>query len=72
MTWAEAREMSRHGITFGSHTHTHAILEGLDDVTMSRVATTLASRGTLKTHTFSAIEVDDFIAGLGSRLNGSR
>lgn len=36
MTWAEAREMSRGGITFGSHTHTHAILEGLDDATMSR------------------------------------
>jgi uncharacterized protein with GYD domain len=48
------------------------IIEAPDDVTMSRVATTLASRGTLKTHTFSAIEVDDFIAGLGNRLNGSR
>jgi peptidoglycan/xylan/chitin deacetylase (PgdA/CDA1 family) len=27
--------MSKHGITFGSHTHTHAILEGLDDTAMT-------------------------------------
>jgi len=29
LSWAQAREMSRHGVSFGSHTHTHAILEGL-------------------------------------------
>jgi peptidoglycan/xylan/chitin deacetylase (PgdA/CDA1 family) len=31
MTWDHAREMSAHGIAFGSHTHTHKILEGLDE-----------------------------------------
>lgn len=31
MTWDQAREMSAHGIAFGSHTHTHRILEGLDE-----------------------------------------
>ena len=31
---------------------------------MSQVATTLASRGTLKTHTLTAIDVEDFIDGL--------
>jgi uncharacterized protein with GYD domain len=40
------------------------ILEAPDDVTMARVATTLASRGTLKTTTYPIIEIDDFIAGL--------
>jgi peptidoglycan/xylan/chitin deacetylase (PgdA/CDA1 family) len=32
--WSEAREMSGHGITFGSHTATHAILPGLDRTTL--------------------------------------
>lgn len=40
------------------------VLEAPDDVTMSKVATTLASRGTLKTMTLPIIEIDDFIAGL--------
>jgi uncharacterized protein with GYD domain len=40
------------------------ILEAPDDVTMARVATTLASRGTLKTTTFPIIDIDDFINGL--------
>jgi len=31
MTWDQAREMSNAGITFGSHTHTHQILEALDE-----------------------------------------
>ena len=31
MTWDQAREMSAYGIAFGSHTHTHKILEGLDE-----------------------------------------
>ena len=30
MSWAQAREMHREQVTFGSHTHTHEILEGLD------------------------------------------
>jgi uncharacterized protein with GYD domain len=42
------------------------ILEAPDEITMARVATTLSSRGTLKTLTLSAIEVDDFIAAMGS------
>jgi peptidoglycan/xylan/chitin deacetylase (PgdA/CDA1 family) len=45
MSWDQAREMSRHGITFGSHTHTHAILEGLDEVAMTRELT--VSRATI-------------------------
>ena len=40
------------------------VLEAPDEVTVSRVATTLASRGTLKTHTLTAIDVEDFIDGL--------
>jgi len=31
MTWDHVREMSRHRVTFGSHTHTHRILEGMDE-----------------------------------------
>ena len=41
------------------------ILDAPDDVTVARVATTLAARGTLKTLTIKAIEVDDYIAALG-------
>ena len=37
------------------------ILEAPDELTMMKVATTLASRGTLKTMTMAAAEVDDFI-----------
>src|SRR5687768_6932361 len=40
------------------------ILEAPDEVTMSRVALTLGSRGTVKTLTLTAIPVEDFIAGL--------
>jgi hypothetical protein len=29
MSWNDAREMQKHGISFGSHTHNHTILEGL-------------------------------------------
>ena len=41
------------------------ILEAPDEQTMAKVATTLAARGTLKTLTLTAIEVEDFIATLG-------
>jgi uncharacterized protein with GYD domain len=41
------------------------IIEAPDTVTMSKIATTLAARGTLKTTTLTAIPVDDFIASLG-------
>ena len=40
------------------------ILEAPDEVTMARVATTLSARGTLKTLTLMAIEIDDFIAAM--------
>lgn len=42
------------------------ILEAPDEVTMAKVASTLSSRGTLKTLTLTAIDVEDFIAGLGA------
>jgi len=29
MSWNDAKEMQSHGISFGSHTHRHTILEGL-------------------------------------------
>ena len=44
------------------------VIEAPDEKTMSRVATTLAARGTLKTQTFSAIEVDDYIDLFGEGL----
>ncbi len=37
------------------------ILEAPDDLTMAKVATTLASRGTLKTMTLPIMEIDAFI-----------
>lgn len=40
------------------------ILEAPDQETMAKVALTLASRGTVKSVTLSAIPVDDFIARL--------
>ncbi|HEY4376214.1 MAG TPA: GYD domain-containing protein [Acidimicrobiales bacterium] len=41
------------------------ILEAPDELTMARVATTLAARGTLRPLTLTAIDVEDFIAALG-------
>lgn len=40
------------------------ILEAPDETTMMRVATALASRGTLKTLTMAAAEVEDYITAL--------
>jgi uncharacterized protein with GYD domain len=40
------------------------IIDAPDAVTMSKVATTLASRGTLKTMTLPLIDIDAFIEGL--------
>ena len=40
------------------------IIEAPDERVMARVATTLAARGTLKTLTLTAIEVEDFIAAM--------
>jgi uncharacterized protein with GYD domain len=42
------------------------ILEAPDELTMMQVATTLASRGTVKTLTMSAVDVEDFIAKMKS------
>ncbi|MCB1030742.1 MAG: GYD domain-containing protein [Acidimicrobiales bacterium] len=41
------------------------ILEAPDEKTMARVATTLSARGTLRTLTLTAIEVDDYIELMG-------
>jgi uncharacterized protein with GYD domain len=40
------------------------IVEAPDDVTMTKLAISLASRGTMKTVTLPAVPVDDFIARL--------
>jgi uncharacterized protein with GYD domain len=42
------------------------IIDAPDAVTMSKVATTLAARGTLKTMTLPLIDIDEFIEGLKS------
>ena len=42
------------------------ILEAPDELTMMQVATTLSSRGTVKTLTMSAVDVEDFIAKMTS------
>ena len=41
------------------------VIEAPDHETMLRITTTLAARGTLKTHTLGAIPIDDYIAALG-------
>jgi len=43
------------------------IIEAPDEITMARVATTLNARGTLKTTTLTAIDVEEFIAALEAR-----
>jgi uncharacterized protein with GYD domain len=45
------------------------ILEAPDEITMSRVATMLSARGTVKTLTITAIPVEEYISGL--RRNGA-
>ena len=40
------------------------IIEAPDALVMARVATMLSARGTLKTLTLSAIEIEDFIASM--------
>jgi uncharacterized protein with GYD domain len=40
------------------------IIEAPDDVTMTRLAITLASRGTMKSVTLPAVPIDEFIARL--------
>lgn len=41
------------------------IIEAPDEVTMMRVATSLAARGTLKTLTLTAMDVDTYIDAMG-------
>lgn len=43
------------------------IIEAPDELTMARIATELTSRGTLKTRTMVAIDVDDFITFIDSQ-----
>ena len=38
---------------------------------MIRITTTLAARGTLKTHTLGAIPIDDYIEILGDGVGGA-
>lgn len=42
------------------------IIEAPDNQTMARIATALSARGTVKTRTIPAIDVDDLIAALES------
>ena len=46
------------------------ILDAPDQLTMAKVATTLAARGTLKPLTLTAISVDDYIAAMGGGVGG--
>ena len=41
------------------------VIEAPDEKTMIRITTTLAARGTLKTHTLGAVPIDDYIETLG-------
>ncbi|HUF33082.1 MAG TPA: GYD domain-containing protein [Acidimicrobiales bacterium] len=43
-----------------------SILDAPDEVTMAKVATTLAARGTLKAMTLTAIPVDEYIARMNT------
>jgi uncharacterized protein with GYD domain len=42
------------------------ILEAPDEMTMARVATTLSARGTMRTVTMTAIDVDSYLDVMGS------
>lgn len=44
------------------------IIEAPDEVTMARIATALNSRGTLKTRTLTAIDIDEFIETMAKGL----
>ncbi len=46
------------------------IIEAPDELTMMRVATSLGARGTLKTLTLTAIDVDTYIEGMGEGFGG--
>ena len=44
------------------------ILEAPDELTMAKVATTLSARGTMRTVTLTAIEVDAYLDVMGTGL----
>lgn len=44
------------------------IIEAPDELTMARIATALNARGTLKTRTLTAIDIDDFIETMAKGL----
>jgi len=46
------------------------VIEAPDDRTMIRITSTLAARGTLKTHTLGAIPIEDYIEALGDGVGG--
>ena len=46
------------------------IIEAPDEITMMRVATSLGARGTLKTLTLTAIDVDTYIEAMGEGFGG--
>ncbi len=48
------------------------LIEAPDDRTMIRITSTLAARGTLKTHTLSAIPIDEYIGALGDGVGSGR
>jgi uncharacterized protein with GYD domain len=41
------------------------IIEAPDEVTMTQIATVLTARGTVKTRTLTAVDIDEFIERLG-------
>jgi len=41
------------------------VIEAPDEKVMIRITTTLAARGTLKTHTLGAVPIEDYIQALG-------
>ncbi|MBV6508319.1 MAG: Glutamine synthetase and cystathionine beta-lyase binding protein [Acidimicrobiales bacterium] len=45
-----------------------SVLEAPDEVTIAKVATMLAARGTMKTTTLTAIEVDQYIEAIASTV----
>lgn len=48
LSWHEMKEMTDHGITFGSHSHTHPVLTELSDEELSRELT--VSRALIQDH----------------------
>lgn len=44
------------------------VIEAPDELTMARIATALNARGTLKTRTLTAIDIDDFIETMAKGL----